>query len=183
MQDGKSVYCKPCAQAYGKEYYERNKEQQQKESRERYYAHRKERMETVGQYGAENKKKVAQWRRIKELKKKYGLSKQECLEMFTSQHGRCIICANSFTFSNPFCVDHDHRTGKVRGLLCRKCNSLLGFARDDLGLLKRASNYIHDHLTGTSRCQELLDDLRPSQLSLYSEVREYASWLEEELLA
>lgn len=54
------------------------------------------------------------------------------------QAGLCAICQGDHTLV----LDHDHKTGLTRGLLCNKCNGLLGFANDTLGLLERAIVYL-----------------------------------------
>lgn len=63
------------------------------------------------------------------------------LRFYKEQNGKCAIC-----FAPPgdqlFDVDHDHKTGIVRGLLCRDCNFMLGKAKDDSEVLKRASEYV-----------------------------------------
>ena len=65
---------------------------------------------------------------------------QQYSEMFAAQHGRCLICNRPEKWELR--VDHDHITGKVRGLLCHKCNSGLGMFNDDLGLLQTAVHYL-----------------------------------------
>ena len=80
--------------------------------------------------------------------KKFGLTTEAFSEMLERQGGKCAICQTSnFNFSHgkrPH-VDHDHTTGKVRGLLCGKCNVALGHARDDVKILESAINYLKKH--------------------------------------
>jgi hypothetical protein len=64
-------------------------------------------------------------------------------QMMINQEGKCYICKGD-NGSIALCIDHDHLTGKVRGLLCNKCNRGLGLFSDDLVLLKRAMNYLID---------------------------------------
>lgn len=61
------------------------------------------------------------------------------------QHGVCGACLRPFTPSRPPAVDHDHRTGKVRGLLCTRCNLLLGEVHDDADLLRGLVLYLENH--------------------------------------
>lgn len=71
------------------------------------------------------------------------LTRKQYDAMFIEQEGRCAICrVDANTLERAMCVDHDHNTGKVRGLLCYKCNSGLGFFRDDRDLLVRATSYL-----------------------------------------
>ena len=73
-------------------------------------------------------------RKEKNLKFHYGIKNKEYWKMFQEQQGQCSICgcyANSErNFYNELVVDHCHKTGKVRGLLCSKCNTALGFIED-----------------------------------------------------
>lgn len=59
--------------------------------------------------------------------------------LYAKQDGRCAICRQEMP--SPV-IDHDHETGMVRGLLCRACNLLLGAARDDVVVLRRAVGYL-----------------------------------------
>jgi len=87
-----------------------------------------------------------------ELKRKYNIGLNEYLEMFNEQDGKCLICgANESTVRGEsttlsLSVDHNHDTGKIRGLLCQKCNSLIGMAKDDVGILARAIRYLEGEL-------------------------------------
>lgn len=71
---------------------------------------------------------------------KYGLTHKEYDGMFKSQGGKCKICGNKFDYRLH--VDHCHTTGKVRGLLCRGCNTGLGQFQDDPRILREAINYL-----------------------------------------
>ena len=73
------------------------------------------------------------------LKRKYGLSFGEYDQMVLKQHKLCNICKQS---GKHLYVDHDHKTGKVRGLLCVKCNSALGFFNDSIRVLKAAIKHL-----------------------------------------
>ena len=74
---------------------------------------------------------------------KYGLSKDEYTEMLEKQDHKCKICNTPLKdLKARLHVDHNHLTGKVRGLLCRACNHGVGNFKDDVFLLQRAINYI-----------------------------------------
>lgn len=65
--------------------------------------------------------------------------------MLLAQQGRCAICKSADPKTNKvktWCVDHDHKTGRVRGLLCTMCNRGLGFFGDKQRLLERAAQYL-----------------------------------------
>jgi len=76
-------------------------------------------------------------------KRKYGLTKEEVIGMMEERNGKCDICGKKSNHSSGLlCVDHDHKTGKVRGLLCYDCNTFLGNAKDNINNLKNAINYL-----------------------------------------
>jgi hypothetical protein len=77
------------------------------------------------------------------LKREYGIDLNRYNQMFEEQNGCCKICnQHQSNFSRAFAVDHCHATGKVRGLLCFKCNTALGKFNDDITLLKNAIKYL-----------------------------------------
>jgi Recombination endonuclease VII len=89
------------------------------------------------------KTKWAVWR--SNLKRKYNLTEWRYWEILDNQDGYCAICNTHASWHNEkFAVDHDHRTGEVRGLLCRYCNLGLGNFRDDPALLRNALRYLED---------------------------------------
>lgn len=75
------------------------------------------------------------------LRSKYGLTEQQMAEL-TDDPGRCPICERE---GQPMRIDHDHATGKIRGLICNRCNVGLGQFEDDRVLLARASAYLERH--------------------------------------
>ena len=79
-------------------------------------------------------------RRVK-LKEKYGLSEQQYQDLLIKQSNVCAICNKPHTRRN-FNVDHCHTTGKIRGLLCDKCNLGIGLFNDDLKLLDKIKEYL-----------------------------------------
>lgn len=78
--------------------------------------------------------------RRNELKRKYGMSLEEFNQMVKDQKGTCLICLK--VPKKRLVIDHCHKTGKVRGLLCDPCNVALGFLEDNVEFLLRAVNYL-----------------------------------------
>lgn len=77
--------------------------------------------------------------RASRLRRQYGLTLAEYNRMLDKQHGFCAICPDKLT--SP-CVDHDHKTGKVRGLLCHKCNVAIGLLRESPAICASAESYL-----------------------------------------
>jgi hypothetical protein len=73
------------------------------------------------------------------LMKKYGLTPEEYDEMAILQGHSCAICTDS---SSKLHVDHNHATGKIRGLLCNNCNRAIGLLKDDTQVLLNAAEYV-----------------------------------------
>ena len=94
------------------------------------------------EYRKKNSKDPKELNRLYQKKNKYGLNSEEYLNLFKQQDNKCMICGCEFTDRNKGFVDHDHVTGKIRGLLCNKCNTLLGMANDNIDILENAINYL-----------------------------------------
>lgn len=97
---------------------------------------------------------IKEWRknnpermREKNLQKSVGISVSKYNDLLLIQNGVCAICGSKpgekgGPFRKNLSVDHDHVTGKVRGLLCHNCNTGLGFFSDDIGFIERAVSYL-----------------------------------------
>jgi hypothetical protein len=103
---------------------------------------------------AKNPKKLQHYRRTyrakhpvkvrdRNYKANYGISYAEVFAMWLAQEKHCKCCDEPIRFpARHTHLDHDHLTGKVRGLLCARCNALLGYAGDSVDLLRRAITYL-----------------------------------------
>lgn len=81
--------------------------------------------------------------RAKWLKHKYGITQADYDALLTAQNGLCAVCRKPEVIKDrPLRVDHDHKTGRVRGLLCHHCNVALGHFKDDPQLLRAAMEYL-----------------------------------------
>lgn len=67
---------------------------------------------------------------------------QDYQNLLKEQDGKCAICKRPDSLGRQLALDHDHKTGKKRGLLCGKCNSVLGYMEDDPALLIAAAQYL-----------------------------------------
>ena len=95
----------------------------------------------VAQRYRENKISLQQTMRVRHLRVNYGLSTTDYQLMLERQNGRCAFCGRLPGKQN-LCVDHDHETGRVRGLLCRGCNGALGRLGDTSTALERIIRYL-----------------------------------------
>ena len=77
---------------------------------------------------------------------RYGLTQARYDAMKVEQHGCCAICG-CWPPEDLWHIDHDHKTGKVRALLCMHCNTMLGMAQDDPAVFERAVLYLRRHST------------------------------------
>jgi hypothetical protein len=82
----------------------------------------------------------AKWSRIK---KEYGLSELDVAKMLNKQNYECVIC--SVNIKARYHIDHCHLTGKVRGLLCQKCNQAIGLLQENESLFFKAAQYIKEN--------------------------------------
>lgn len=77
------------------------------------------------------------------LRTKYGLTVEKYDKILKSQNNGCAICGNHEPVGNRrLSVDHSHKTGKMRGLLCTLCNTSLGSFKDDINILNSAIKYL-----------------------------------------
>lgn len=85
-------------------------------------------------------------KKVQNRKRLYGLTQDQHKELLIKQNSNCAICGvNQSLLKRELCVDHDHQTGKVRGLLCTLCNTGLGCFRDDILLIKKVPKYLEPY--------------------------------------
>jgi Recombination endonuclease VII len=116
---GRHPLCKPCRAAQERLRYARNRAAILERAR-----------------NDERRKRRVRWRA---LARKYGLDEHDHAALVVAQRGCCAICERRDT---RLVVDHDHRTGQVRGLLCVTCNFALGEMDDDPTRCHRAASYL-----------------------------------------
>ena len=123
---------------------EATKEKRREYSRKYYHSHKeacKKRMKKHSKtWKAKHAKRCADYH----IRIKYGLSREQYDKMYLEQLGLCAICHEPFGDKKPV-VDHCHNTEKVRGLVHRKCNCMLGYADDNAEKLVLAAEYLRKH--------------------------------------
>lgn len=104
-------------------------------------------------YSCTDKDKKLSYRN-KHLKRKYGITQFQFLKLLESQNNRCGVCDTELVQDTPAlrlgskragneaCVDHNHITGEVRGILCFRCNTALGHLFDDVKILENIKEYL-----------------------------------------
>lgn len=98
------------------------------------------------------------------LKRKYGITVEEYDAMLARQGGGCGICGSPPSDSISLHIDHDHRTGRIRGLLCFVCNSSLG-ELDDPDLLRAALRYVEPTVGRDRLIEARLAELKARRLA------------------
>lgn len=124
-KDGLHWWCTLCRKKYDERYY---KSKKGKLVRQKYYQSKKGK--------AANRKG--------QLKARYNITPKQYNRMFKKQNECCAVCGKSqLSFKNKLAVDHDHKTGKVRGLLCRRCNLGISYIE---GWYKTYSKTVNQYL-------------------------------------
>lgn len=112
---------------YSQEYYEKNKERIKAASQKYFETHKAEHENAM-------------------LKRNYGITLEDFKKMEADQGGVCKICGKPPTKNRKrLSVDHCHKTGKIRGLLCVNCNAMIGMAKDGPELLERGIQYLKEN--------------------------------------
>lgn len=127
--------CLTCARANNRKWYLKNQESERERCRDYAKKNRRRKAEYIRKWNKENPEK----RRNNDLKTRYGISLEDYNGLLKSQSSRCLICNQK---DSNLHVDHDHESGKVRGLLCKTCNLGLGYFKDDTDLLENAIDYL-----------------------------------------
>ncbi len=118
--------CKPCQRERSREYQKRRRSADPEGDKARKRLWRKQNPGREREY---------------DLKRHYGLSVEDFDLLLEEQNFCCAICSNRLDSSSA-CVDHDHETDEVRGLLCRSCNIGLGHLQDDYEIILAAADYL-----------------------------------------
>ena len=80
------------------------------------------------------------------LKYRFGITLEDYNQLFNNQQGCCAICGvHQSELQRALDIDHSHKTGEIRGLLCGACNLLLGNGKDNPEILRIAADYLEIH--------------------------------------
>lgn len=131
-KDGYYTYCRKCNSARQMEIYNLDRKANAAKRLVFYHA---------------NKDAYKLYNQSKRLRTQYGMTEEDYLVLLDKQSGKCAICGTTQPKGNGnrMKVDHDHATGKVRGLLCNACNTAIGFAGDNPERLRVMATYLEEH--------------------------------------
>ena len=147
-KDGYDYHCKKCKNLFNNESYHRNKEKRLKKAREWAMSNR-DKTRLASKKHRELHGDRVKFLARKRLIEKYGITVEKYKGILSSQKGQCAICRKEPT-GKMLAIDHDHKCCKdktscgkcVRGLLCYKCNQLIGYANDSVKTLQSAVKYL-----------------------------------------
>jgi hypothetical protein len=133
--------------AYQKQYYLDNATEIKKRSIKQKKKYRQENVEKIKKYQKEYDKNNSKRKKYSHIKRDFGITENEYDLIFAKQEGKCAICGkHQNEFKTPLGIDHDHETGKVRGLLCFNCNTGIGKLKDDITILEKAIEYLKTNM-------------------------------------
>lgn len=147
-QNRGSGYCRPCVVAAKQRWMDENREHDNARRREVYAAKRspvaREALVAKRFDADETRRKVRRKSSVRyRLKSRYGISEAEYMRLVDAQGNCCAVCgATENTEGRLWCVDHDHSTGAIRGLLCTRCNVGIGALGDTAEGVRRALDYL-----------------------------------------
>jgi hypothetical protein len=143
--DRRDSYCRDCRNAHQRESYRRHAEKRKASNRARYLQNRDRYLESNRRWQAANAERIAEkqygW---KASLRKHGWTPDDYERVLAEQGGVCACCGSASPGKRlrKFCVDHDHATGTVRGLLCTSCNQGIGQLGDTLEGVEAAARYL-----------------------------------------
>ena len=123
-RDGVCTYCIECHSQYGRERYAKDPD--------RYF--RQGQAYRASAHGREVSRRVY-------FKNKYGITLEQHKQRYIDQNGCCALCGKPMSYDRVY-TDHDHETGKVRGLLCCSCNTGIGLLGDTFESVMQAAEYL-----------------------------------------
>ena len=132
------------------EWRSKNREKAREVSRRSNAKRRAENPEVIRAYQASYRERNREILRDKERERTFGITRHEYAEMFHWQNGGCAICSKPETATRngkikALSVDHDHESGKIRGLLCSDCNTGIGKLKEDRSIFISAIRYLDKH--------------------------------------
>src|SRR3990167_10076450 len=138
---------------YARKYRESHAEEMRAAHKEWYYKNRDEVLKQKRAMDKINRKKQSIKARERKLKKIYSITIEEYRNLLNEQGGVCLGCRKSPN-GKDLCVDHNHETGRIRGLLCSGCNLIIGHAEDNVMVLENLIEYLQNAQAGAAELAE-----------------------------
>lgn len=141
------MWTKEQVKEYHRQYHIKNKEKIALKSK-RWKENNKEKVREADRRSKiKNREKIREGNRkrnrLRSFSKLYNITENDYNKMFVEQNGCCAICnMHQSEFKRVLAIDHCHNTGKVRGLLCIKCNMCLGGVNDNIEILQKMIKYL-----------------------------------------
>jgi len=117
----------------------KTKEEQRAHTKKYYEEHKESCYASLKKWRKKNRHKVKEQNKKSKLKMKYGLTIEQRQQIYLNQNGCCACCGKAIPYEE-INTDHNHKTGKVRGLICQRCNIGMGFL-DNLDFMEKALQY------------------------------------------
>ncbi len=135
--------CKKMMKKAQHKWYLKNKDAVRKQTKQWVSKNKSKYNKYRREWERENRERSG-WKR--EIKISFNITVEQYYEMFSNQDGCCAICGKGQKELNRrLAIDHCHKTGKIRGLLCFDCNTSLGKWNDDIDMVKKALEYLKYH--------------------------------------
>ena len=123
-----------------KQWYEKYKEEIKRKARIRYHQTKMIDKPRRQSYYEANKETLKEQNHLNRVRRKFGLTPEQYQQKIEDHSGRCAICGN--VPDKRLCVDHNHITGQIRGLLCSKCNTAIALLKENVDILNAAQEYL-----------------------------------------
>ena len=143
--DGHAHICKKCSASNAREWYRTHHKRALKTRRGYYKKHKEREKENWKRYYEKHRKRLTQSAKEYVMKRKFGMTVAAYERMLVGQMGVCAICHKGPGRYPRLAVDHCHKTGKVRALLCGSCNGGLGLFKDREDVMLAAVEYLRKH--------------------------------------
>jgi hypothetical protein len=141
--------CKECSDKFGKIHRDKNKEHYHKLEQIRYSKNKKRIYQLKKELLKKHPIKHKIYQKEASLKYKFNITLADYNKLLKNQNNTCAICNKKETrkdyrtnITRSLSIDHNHKTGKIRGLLCSKCNNAIGLFNDNVTILNKAINYL-----------------------------------------
>lgn len=158
QKDGREIYCKECRKRarivnydIRQQYYLNNKDSILQKKKQDYIKNKKAYLDKNKKYYNNNTNTIHNWYQEYRLKRFFNITLDEYNSILQKQNMVCAICKQPETSKyktgtvKKLSVDHDHNTGKIRGLLCNKCNRGLGYFKDNIDIFKNIILYLENN--------------------------------------